>query len=109
MDKLASRDTENEASREMEIGLLAEAFHERPRVRRRLHSLPRPSVRGLVRYGECTPSRSLPWRASREAEIALGRRDLLCEARGEAERLVGSNVAGEGPTAYLLALFFDGT
>jgi hypothetical protein len=36
MDKLASRDTENEASRETEIGLLAEAFREKPRVRRRL-------------------------------------------------------------------------
>ena len=31
------------------------------------------------------------------------------EARGEAEGLVGSVVAGEGPTAYLLALFFYGT
>ena len=36
MDKPASSDTENEASREMEIGLLAEAFRERPRARRRL-------------------------------------------------------------------------
>ena len=36
MDKLASRDTENEASRETEIGLLAEAFRERPRARRKL-------------------------------------------------------------------------
>ena len=36
MDKPASSDTENEASRETEIGLLAEAFCERPLVRRRL-------------------------------------------------------------------------
>ena len=36
MDKPASSDTENEASREMEIGLLAEALRERPRARRRL-------------------------------------------------------------------------
>ena len=42
MDKLASRNTENEAlheteggaSRETEIGLLAEAFREEPRARR---------------------------------------------------------------------------
>ena len=31
-------------------------------------------------------------------------RDLLLEARGEVEE--GLVVAGEGPTAYLLALFF---
>ena len=44
MDKLASRDmeneasheTEDEASREAEIALLAEAFREGPRARRRL-------------------------------------------------------------------------
>ena len=36
MDKPASSDTENEASRETEIGLLAEAFRERPRARRKL-------------------------------------------------------------------------
>ena len=36
----------------------------------------------------------------------LGCRDLLLEARGEEEEdPVGSVVAGEGPTAYLLALF----
>ena len=36
-----------------------------------------------------------------------GCRDLLLEARGEEEEdPVGSVVAGEGPTAYLLALFF---
>ena len=40
MDKPASSDTENEASRETEIGLLAEAFREKPRARRRL----RPDV-----------------------------------------------------------------
>ena len=36
MDKPASRDMENEASRETEIGLLAEASRERPRARRKL-------------------------------------------------------------------------
>ena len=36
MDKPASSDTENEASRETEIGLLAEAFRERPHARRKL-------------------------------------------------------------------------
>ena len=36
MDKPASSDTENEASRKTEIGLLAEAFRERPRARRKL-------------------------------------------------------------------------
>ena len=36
-----------------------------------------------------------------------GCRDLLLEARGEEEEdPVGSVVAGEGPTAYLLDLFF---
>ena len=105
MDKLASRDTENEAScetesgalRETEIGLLAEAFRERPRAIRRMHPLPRPSVESLARGGDRVPRRGLPWRASREAEIALGRRDLLREARGEAEGLVGSDVAVRGP------------
>ena len=56
MDKLASRNTENEAlreteggaSRETEIGLLAEAFRERPRAIRRMHPLPRPSVKSLA-------------------------------------------------------------
>ena len=55
MDKLASRDTENEASRETEsgasreteIGLLAEAFRERPRAIRRMHPLSRLSVKSL--------------------------------------------------------------
>ena len=114
MDKLVSRDTGNEASRETEsgasrgteIGLLAKAFCEEPRAIRRRHPLPRPSVESLAQSGDCVPCRGLPWRASREAEIASGRRDLLREARGEAEGLVGSVVAGEGPMAYLLALFF---
>ena len=66
-------------------------------------------MESLARGGERVPRQGLPWRASREAEIALGRRDLLREARGEVEGLVGSVMAGEGPTAYLLALFFDGT
>ena len=56
MDKLASRDTENEASRETEdeasreaeIILPAEAFCEEPHVRRRLCSLLRPSVKSLA-------------------------------------------------------------
>ena len=102
----ASRETENGASHETEIGLLAEAFRERPHATRRMHPLPRPSVGSLVRGGDGVPCRGLPWRASREAEIASGRRDLLREARGEAEGPVGSVVAGEGPTPYLLALFF---
>ena len=106
MDVPASSDTENEASRETEIGLLAEAFRERPRATRRMHPLPRPSVGSLARGGDRVPCRGLPWRAPREAEIASGCRDLLLEARGEEEDLVGSVVAGEGPTAYLLALFF---
>ena len=63
----------------------------------------------LTRGGDRVPYRGLPWGALRETEIASGRRDLLCEARGEAEGLVGSNVAGEGPMAYLIALFFYGT
>ena len=66
-------------------------------------------MESLARGGDRVPCRGLPWGASRETEIASGRRDLLREARGEAEGLVGSDVAGEGPTAYLLALFFDGT
>ena len=93
----------------MEIGLLAEALHETPRAIRRMYPLLRPSVESLARGGDRVPCRGLPWGASREAEIASGRRDLLCEARGKAESLVGSDVAGEEPTAYLLALFFDGT
>ena len=116
MDKLASHDTENEAlreteggaSRETEIGLLAEAFRERPRAIRRMHPLPRLSVKSLSRGGDCVPCRGLPWGASHEAKIVSGRRDLLHEVRDEAESLAGSDVAGEGPTAYLLALFFDG-
>ena len=92
----------------MEIGLLAEAFRERPRVTRKMHLLPRPSVGSLARDGDRVPCRGLPWRASREVEIASGRQDLLREARGE-EGLVGPVAVGEGPMAYLLALFFDGT
>ena len=92
MDKLALRNTENEALRETEIGFLAEAFREEPRTRRRLCSPPRPSVESLARGGDCVRTR-----------------DLLREARDEAESLTGSDVAGEGPTAYLLALYFDGT
>ena len=109
MDEPASSDTENEASREMEIELLVEAFCERSRAIRRMHPLPRPSVESLARGGDCVPCRGLPWRASREVEIMSGHQDLLREARGEAEGLVGSDVAGEGPTAYLLTLFFYGT
>ena len=68
MDKLASRDTENEASRETEdealreaeIILPAEAFREEPRARRRLRSLPRPSVKSLARGGDSVPCRGLP-------------------------------------------------
>ena len=66
-------------------------------------------MESLAQGGDRVPCRGLPWGASRETEIVSGRQDLLCEARGEAESLVGSDVAGEGPTAYLLALFFDGT
>ena len=59
MDKSASSDTENKASRETEIGLLAEAFCERPRARRRLRqdaetSRERPEARrraGWARTG----------------------------------------------------------
>ena len=108
MDEPGLSDTENEASRETEIGFLAEACRKRPRAIRRMHPLPRPSVESLTRGGDRVPCRGLPWGASREAESASGRRDLLREARGEAEGLVGSDVAGEGPTAYLLALFFMG-
>ena len=36
MDKPASSDMENEASHETEIGLLAEAFRERPHARQKL-------------------------------------------------------------------------
>jgi hypothetical protein len=65
MDKPASHETENKASRETEIAspcrglpqevsreaeLLAEALRKRPRVRQ--SSLPRPSVRGLARGGD---------------------------------------------------------
>ena len=105
----ASRETESGASRETEIGLPAEAFCERPRAIWRMHPLPRLSVKCLSRGGDCVPCRGLPWGASHEAKIVSGRRDLLHEVRGEAESLAGSDVAGEGPTAYLLALYLDGT
>ena len=65
MDEPASSDTENEASRETEIGLLAEAFRERPRARRRLHSLPRPSVKSLARGGDYVRTPRPPVRGSR--------------------------------------------
>ena len=115
MDKLASRNTENEAlreteggaSHETEIRLLAEAFRERPHAIRRMHPLPRPSVESLGRGEDGVPCRGLPWGASDEAEFASGRRDLLLEARGEeGEDPVGLVVAGEGPTTYLLAFSF---
>ena len=66
-------------------------------------------MESLVRSGDRVPYRGLPWRASREVEIASGRQDLLREARGEEEGLVGPVAVGEGPPAHLLALFFDGT
>ena len=81
MDKLASRDTENEASRETEIELVAEAFCERPRAIRRMHPLPRPSVESLARGGDRVPCRGLPWRASREAEIAFSAEAFRGEPR----------------------------
>ena len=87
-----------------------------PRARRRSGSLPRPceTPRAIRRMYPC---RGLPWRASGETETAPPAeaypgeprarrslfRDLLLEARGEVEE--GSVVAGEGPTAYPLALF----
>ena len=64
MDKPASSDTENEASRETEIGLLAEAFRERHRARQRLHSLPMPSVKGLAWGGDCVRTPRPPVRGS---------------------------------------------
>ena len=39
MDKPASRETKDKASRETEIGLLVEAFRKRPRARQRLRLL----------------------------------------------------------------------
>ena len=91
----------------MEIGLLAEASHETPRVIRRMHPLPRPSVESLGRGGDGAPCRGLPWGTSREAEFVSGCRDLLLEARGEEEEdLVGSVMAGEGPTTYLLVFIY---
>ena len=69
-------------------------------------------MEGLGRGGDGVPCRGLPWGALHEAEFASGCRDLLLEARGEeGEGPVGSIVAGEGPTTYLLAfiIFLDGT
>ena len=64
-------------------------------------------MESLGRGGDGAPCRGLPWGASREAEFMSGCRDLLLEARSEEEEdPVGPVVAGEGPTAYLLALFF---
>ena len=60
MDKPASSDTENEASRETEIGLLAEAFRERPRARRKLcqdveTSRERPEAMRRARWARMGP------------------------------------------------------
>jgi len=57
MEKPASSDTENEASREREIGLLAEALRERPRVRRKLRhdavtSRERPEAMRIARWAQ---------------------------------------------------------
>ena len=65
MDKPASSDTENDASRETEIGLLAEAFRERPRARRRLRqdaetSCARLEVRRRAWWAQTWPVMS-PW------------------------------------------------
>ena len=98
---------ETEASHETEIGLLAEALRETPRAIRRMYPLPRPSVESLGRDGDGAPCRGLaPPAEAYPGEPRARRslfRDLLLEARGEVEE--GSVVAGEGPTAYLLALF----
>ena len=69
--------------------------------------LPRPSLESLGRDGDGAPCRgSAPPTEAYPREPRARRslfRDLLLEARGEVEE--GSVVAGEGPTAYLLALF----
>ena len=65
MDEPTLSDTENEASRETEIGLLVEAFREGPHARQGLHSLPRPSVKGLARGGDCVRTARPPVRGSR--------------------------------------------
>ena len=69
--------------------------------------LPRPSLDSLGRDGDGVPYRgpappaeAYPWEPRARRSLF---RDLLLEARGEVEE--GSVVAGEGPTAYLLALF----
>ena len=66
----ASSDTETEASRETEIGLLAEALRETPRAIWRMYPLPRPSLESLGQDGDGAPYRGLPWRASGETETA---------------------------------------
>ena len=60
VDEPASSDMENEASRETEIRLLAEASRERPRAIRRTRLLPRLSVESLGRGGDGVPCRGLP-------------------------------------------------
>ena len=79
----------------------------RPRAIRRVRPLPRPSLDSLGRDGDGIPCRgSAPLAEAYPGEPRARRssfRDLLLEARGEVEE--GSVVAGEGPTAYLLALF----
>ena len=79
----------------------------RPRAIRRMRPLPRPSLDSLGRDGDGVPYRgpappaeAYPWEPRARRSLF---RDLLLEARGEVEE--GSVVAGEGPTAYLLALF----
>ena len=98
MDEPASSDTENEASRDTEN----EASRDTENV-----PLPRPSLDSLGQDGDGVPCRgsappaeAYPWEPRARRSLF---RDLLLEARGEVEE--GSDVAGEGPTAYLLALF----
>ena len=102
----ASSDTEAGASRETEIGFLAEALRDASRDTENV-PLPRPSLESLGRDGDGAPCRgSAPPAEAYPGEPRARRslfRDLLLEARGEVEE--GSVVAGEGPTAYLLALF----
>ena len=93
----------------MEIGFLAEALRDASRDTENV-PLPRPSLESLGRDGDGAPCRgSAPPAEAYPGEPRARRslfRDLLLEARGEEEEdPVGSVVAGEGPTAYLLALF----
>ena len=82
----------------------------RPRAIRRMRPLPRPSLDSLGRDGDGVPCRGSAPPAEAYPEEPHARRssfrDLLLEAQGEEEDPVGSVVAGEGPTAYPLALFF---